>query len=551
MKRIDRLYYWRYEIALIIAISLGIYLSLAFFYGPSAINGDDNFVYADLGYLALAGDWKVIASSGMFGQRFFLISGIALFYRLFGLNRLGSAIFGVMCFALTIISIYILGDKTYNKNAGIIAALVYSFNPIAVTSASYVGDNGPMALFITLSVMLLIMGLREKDRVLSGIYLILSGFIATAGFMVTPEAIIDLVFLIPATLFYTIRARNKKSIYKAAYFAIGIALGIGLMVILGIMLMKSPLYEFSASFEPFAPSTPQLGINIKMLFGYNLLNNLNSVLSTIIYKGVFKGLNLALNLFLDTFNASKISYIDLSNGLYGYFGMLAIVYLILRKNKAVALPSFWFISTFLYLCLGTSNPLKWTLIGARPRYMLIFIPALTLLIGIGISDFLSLSKKQSHKILAYASVAMVLVLLFSSSFVIIKYVGLSQYRITLPEIEIASFLNSLPKNATIFEYPQIRLASYLYNRPVMLLGFFTSYSRQIHQISQIPGNCDIIPQNAYVVLQYPNKSIISLCNLTIAYSLPKLPGYLKNYSLLEGYDHYLDFDNASVFIRKG
>ena len=143
----------RYELILITVIAFGVYLNLAFFYGPSWINGSDNYLYTSFAYSLVNG--HSVACNIVDCVSYTVIAGTAIFFALFGYSIFVSSFFGIFCYVLTIIVIYLIGKRVYSKKAGLISGFLYSIFPLVLSQSSNVGDDIPMVLLISLSVYLI------------------------------------------------------------------------------------------------------------------------------------------------------------------------------------------------------------------------------------------------------------------------------------------------------------------------------------------------------------------------------------------------------------
>ena len=504
-----------YAAALVMVLALGSFLSLAFFYGPSPINGADNYLYSDFAHRLSQGNLRSVADSGVLAQQYILIAGIAAFYALLGPSRLSSSLFGVACFLLTIIAIYLIGEKLYNRKAGLLSALFYSFNPIAVVNSSYVGDNGPMALFVSLCILFLVFAFKEEKDGRRHLYYALSGFFSLIGVLVTSQSILILPVAGIVLLFHTFKDRNKKALIDMGFFAMGILISLLVIMPLGIYANNNPLYIFTLNsriYSSLPPNAqPQFQSYVGWLFPFNpLQQTLNSL-----------------------FNAHAVQYgANQSDGFFGYFAAIGLLYLAARRNKRVLIPALWFIFTLLYLGLGTLSFSRYVPIGiSYPRLMLLFIPAMALIIGFAAANLLEFKRPALHDRVSVVLLAALATFLFLNSLLIIQYVGVSQYAYVEPLLQVSKFMGNLPANTTIYT-PGIPLSAY------------TDYRYNYLFLPAIEADCSGLRSGSYVVMD-PNASIESACSLQKLFT-PQPDNSLSTYDLFR-YSAFGTYGNITVY----
>jgi len=517
-----------YVLALAAIMVLATSLSLLFFYGPSPINGADNFLYTDFGYYLSIGNFHRVAQWGVLAQQYILDAGIALFFVLLGPSRFSAALFGILCFLLTIFVLYKMGSLFYNKKAGVFAAFFYSFMPVAVVNSSYVGDNGPMAFFATLTVFFLAKAIKAKGRKQRTNYA-LSGFFGLIILLITSQGMIILIVPAIVLLAYIIKDRNAASFVNLIYFFVGLFAAFAIIAALGFAAASNPLYIFTLNSHIYSTTsslTTSFGNYVNYLFPFSAVSNLKTIfLMMYEHYGVipiFKYLENQL------FDASTFNYITWQIvGLSGYVMTMAAIYLFIRRNLSFWLPGLWLISTMLYLSYGTVSITKYIPIGySYLRFTLLFMPAVALIMGIAAADILDFGKtntesnRRKHmrgatrvvKYLLVAALVIITAVLFVNSVLAIRYIDLSQYNWVYNLIAIGKYVSTLPSNAIIYS-----------NYPI------SEYSGFSHVVNFIPPNCSNIGKGSYVVINY-NESYASGCNLTEVLR-PIMPEYLSKYDM--------------------
>jgi len=501
----------RAAILLAAILVLGLALSVSFFYGPSIINTSDNYLYTDSAHNLLSGNFNSI--TGPLDERYILISGIALFYLLFGYSPASAAAFGVLCFLSTIVLIYLIGKELYSNEAGLIAAFLYSFFPLAVIESSNVGDNIPMAFFATLSVLLAIKASMPEERH-SGIYFALTGFFMVASFLVTSETVI----IIPVVIFVFLAnyEKIKKNIRASAiYFMAGILVAVWLIATLGAAKTGNPLslVASSSSFysQSFIYNHNSFSSYMMAIFPYDITGRLKLMLmgNATPMLSIFETMPMHFEPDYDFF------------GLFGYAVAIFIIVLAIIPKRRSSIPLFWFAFVLLYLSFGTASLTKYVFLITWPRFLLLLAPAAMLIIAFG---FLTLLEKLgSHSIarlLVELLFTVMIVALFANAVMTIRTMAYSQYKYVYPLVNVGNFLisrYSADPNITVYDD---------FGFPI---GIYYKYKTQIYGI---PPQCCQIMGNALVV-EYNNSQIIKECNLTLEYKPPAPPAWLGGYDELD------------------
>ncbi|MDE1855795.1 MAG: glycosyltransferase family 39 protein [Candidatus Micrarchaeota archaeon] len=519
-----------YKIFLAAIMLLGLFLSVYFFYGPSPINGADNYIYATAAYQLSHGQFGQVAGGGVLDQQYILIAGIGIFFLLFGASPLTSALFGILCFLATIFVVYMIGEKLYSKRAGILCALFYSFNPLAVVNASYVGDNGPMALFVSLCVLFLVLGIKEKESRYRNY--VLSGFFGLIGILVTIQSIIILAFAVMVLLACLLIERKRSYLKNIKGFAVGLIIAFCVIAILGLLAALNPLYIIDLNvhaYSTLAGATPQLSQYLEWLFPFNLQSHYSTLVGYFSSGNIQSALSSASKMIASDFlTPSAFQYAaNQSEGLFGYFAAASAIYLALRLNRSVLIPSAWLAITLLYLGMGTASLTSYVpILYAYPRLMMLFLPAIALLIGFAANDVLCLATSRGSKAIVLAKriigsvllpIGLVLsIFLFANSVLIVQYIDLSQYHYVLPMMQVGTYIDSLPQNAIVYTRTDI---------PVI---FYTGFRANILGFDTSNYDCSILKNGSYVAIPI-NPALASACNLQIAYFPTAMPN--STYSL--------------------
>ena len=515
----------RNKIFLGLIIILGFILS-TIFVGPAFINGSDNYEYVYASYSFANGRFKELPADGVLETRYFLLSGIALFYKIFGFNPAASAYFGIFCFLLTILVLYFLGKEIYNENAGILAALLYSFLPLAVVQSSCVGDDIPNVFLCSLAVLFLVKALKTKKKD----FFLISGFLSIITILASTAGGIVAVFSFLYLLFNSIYSKNKKGI---AFYLSGISFGILLILALGWFITGDAFHVFRVILNWY-PSP--------LKHGFSTTSNLEFVMNSLFpYSLNFFDKPLKILIDLLHFRIFELFALISDEGQFNFFGYIAIlglIYLFAIKEKRAILPFFWFVFGFLYLSFGpTAISSNYLFITYASRFNLIFAPAICLIIAIFFASIFEKIKNinKGIKFFVYLLSFVCLFLLFLLSFFEIYYISYSKYKIVMPLLQIAEIVKLLPENVTIY-----KAADWI---PIEI---YLNFSRRFPTIN---GNitCKSFENVEYVIMKR-DEELERNCNITLLYE-SFIPRTLQNFSFYDGIGREY-FYNLSIYTNQ-
>jgi 4-amino-4-deoxy-L-arabinose transferase-like glycosyltransferase len=515
----------KYLIFLSLIVILGLILS-CIFVGPAFINGSDNYEYVYMSYLFANGRFKELPADGVLETRYFLLSGIALFYKIFGFTPEASALFGVLCFLLTIVIIYFFGKELYNENAGILAAFLFSFLPLAINQASCVGDDIPNLFLSSLAILFLIKALKENKKE----FFIISGFLSTITILASTAGGIIAAF---SFLYLLLFSAFSKNIKRIGFYLLGVCFGILLILSLGWIITGDPFHVFVVILNWYPSplkhgfsASPNFEYVVTSLFPYsfNLLDKPPKILTSIIN--------------LRFFDLCRLISEEGQFNLFCYFALASLVYLFVAKEKRAILPFGWFIFAFLYLSFGpTAISDKYLFIAYASRFNLVFAPAICLIIAISFANIFEKTKKSNKLIKFFVylfSFASFFILFFLSVFEI-YYISYSKYKITLPLLQVAEILKFLPENAKIYK-----------GSAWIPLEVYLNFKRTFPILTE-NFTCNSFKDAEYIIIK-KNEEIERNCNVTLIFQ-SSTPIYLQNFSFYEGIGIEY-FYNLSIYKNK-
>lgn len=168
----------------------------------------------------------------------------SLAYNLTGVNALGARIVSAIAGVLTIITVYKLGNRLYNKFTGIVSALIL----LSTVQFLYYSRNGMLdvtvTFFITLSLALFYFGLQKDEKIQRNnyLYFVLSGVFV--GLAVMTKAVVGLLPLgvMVMYLFYLKNSHKNKFPLKEMALLLGS---------LAVVALPWHLYSYLIHGSPF------------------------------------------------------------------------------------------------------------------------------------------------------------------------------------------------------------------------------------------------------------------------------------------------------------
>lgn len=453
----------------------------------------------------------------------FLIIGIpAAIFRLFGTGTLQESLFEIICFIGAAISIFFIGSKLHSQRVGLLAVLIFGLMPSTLMELGSAGDGLPDAFAISLAVLLIMIAI-DKD---SNIYYAASGFVVASGPLWSSElSVISMVFILPLLAYSLLKKRNSARITFVLAFISGIIIALALVFLLGWMLTGKPAAYFLAR----GGATP-LGLEHSAPFGYFIQILLPFAQGPPNMPWPWP--SIAINT-------------PLQIGFFGYFAVVCIVYLVATRKRVILFPLAWFVLTFIYLGLGTDSIYVWNFIPEWARYIIVATPAMSLLISLGIVEFLSLGKRQvrkGHKIkhsgrsmkaartcryitVKYLLVTIVMIAIITNGIALAWFINYTQAEEHLyPIYRAAEFVDSLPPGSSIYLVSGLLNTSFvgagslinstvqnvtgLNNNNYLAVAFRAGYNYN-YNWTVAYANCSKIPAGSYVIsidayLQYVN-----------------------------------------------
>ncbi len=554
-----------YLVALAAAMCLSSFLSVAFFYGPSAYHYFDTTVSGYDAYLLLhgaAGD-GYFQQAGWQGPRLLLTGGIALYYAIFGVSRLSLALFGISLAVATMGSIYAFGRGMHSRLAGLFAAVAFGMMPLSVLEASSAGDGAALSLFAVLAVGLLLLGSKRGLRR----YYCVSGFVAGAAILADIQSV--LMFPVLAAIFaYNVsRGREKDWRMMGISFVAGAVGAAVLAVILGYLVSGSYTAIFYAFTGRYATASYSQGAIASMTPGDNATNYLVELFP---YYTVT-----ALNLYAMLRNPLGYAYsavlepwtIDYNPGFIpiGYYGAtmaVSIAYLAFRRERSVWILALW-IGIGMGLLTYANIPGGLFLIFFNNWYIAMVTPAIALTIGIAFSEAFGSTASGAYKTMlnkvdgrrrmvkggkmhwaAFTAACACMVLVLAQNFYAIRTGEYMQMETVYNMLEMAARLMQLPASSTVYVIATNATVTPYFNMPIVAayaMSVYTNY-RYNFQVVGLSASCSAPDPGSYYIyvnvpeqggsLQFPGAALNDCGALHLLFN-PQMPTWL-DYTILGG-----------------
>ena len=494
----------RYKLLLLCVLVFGLFLNFALFYGPSWINGSDNYIYTAQAYSFAQGHFRQSGCAIIDCVNYIVSAGTGLSLALLGYSMFAASLFGILCFSLTVVVIYLIGRELHSPMAGLISGFLYTIFPLVLSQSSNVGDDIPMAFLLSLSVLFLILALyREKNKER---YLLLAGFVSAINVLTISEAVIGVFFILTFIILVALLRRSKSLATRGlGFYVLGVLTAFAVVALIGMYQAGNPLFVM----QVYTKNLSTLFTNQSPAF-YSYLKTL--------------------------FVASPAKNLDgLAFGYFGYLLLACAAYLIATRAKRISVLYYWFAFSFLYLGFGTQAIAKYSPVLYIPRFMLILVPAITLIIGIAFAKLIEQARKKrnsSRAILVYAPLSLIILVLTASSISNIAFINYSQLQGTEPLLQFGQYLNALPPNAAVAGPADIPWSAYINpNRKITVLG----YSNGQKNCSGIIGTLKPLP-GTFII---GNVTDFRSCQLDVVYTPRQIP-WLGNYTAFEpwGPDFY-------------
>jgi 4-amino-4-deoxy-L-arabinose transferase-like glycosyltransferase len=126
--------------------------------------------------------------------RYAMIFPVALLFHLFGVNVVSLTLYPALCGIGLIVVAFFLGKILFNERVGFVAALLLSFYPLNIRLSTELYSDNPGAFFMSLTVLLYVLGDRTASHRRAVLLYVLSGLSLGLSFLVRESAVILALF---------------------------------------------------------------------------------------------------------------------------------------------------------------------------------------------------------------------------------------------------------------------------------------------------------------------------------------------------------------------
>ncbi|MEM0094716.1 MAG: glycosyltransferase family 39 protein [Candidatus Micrarchaeaceae archaeon] len=454
---------------------------------------DDDTAYEMLAYDVVHGTFYP-TTNYYYTARIMQVLPMSIFYLLFGINFLSSAMWDIIASSLIIIITFYSGRDIYNEYVGVIAALILSVFPLMVYLSGTSKETIPMALFTTLAFYGAMKGyLKNSSKwyFVSGLSIIAAFLASLLGIIIAVTILVYVIIL----AFYQRHKKEKRVSLKSVHILSGAIFGIALILLYGFLASNNPFIIFQINIEY---------ITVPSYTHFSVITPYYAIL---------------LPPFFDALSGINIGYIF-------YVFYIAIPYLLIKRVKKSYTAIFWALFTLLYLWVGPMKigmaPFSYSMIPRGWQYLPIIAPPVAITIAAFLVNiYESYGKKHLVPTISIISAVIVFIVYSSLYLDITAYYGyLNQM---LPIFDLANYLNTMPNTTTIYMPLQIP--------DIEEFMLFNNISRFIYYNLQVP-NCSVTKNYDYVITMsgLPNSSMV--CPSWTEVYFPEnrlLPQYSKNY----------------------
>ncbi len=410
---------------LAIIVANAAYYGFTHYEGPSVYGDDPNYLY--LASSLLQGTY-IMNPGYIFSLRIMQFVPIAMFYAIFGVHTYSASAWDIFSYLGAIIVTFLLGRFFYNDKAGLFAAFTLSIFPLLTKYAVTTGEDPPLMFISSLAILMLLYGIRtHKPK-----YYTASGILLVADWLISYEAGVVIAFVLVMVLYYTIKrfyehrkrfgnavvnsfygffdhlAKGKygKIYGQARHFYDWLGKQGSVFLALGIIIGFLLTFIFSAYFSNYGPYiTVTRNLNFYSAVGSSI-NGLPTIpttdVSLMFYPDDMFPYHF-VNLLMAHMSLGQLLK-AISNNVFGigtltefgisfYVVVLAIIILVLARERKALFAGIWFAFMFLFLQFGpmsagiSLDPLSihYILAYRLGRFLIITIPAASIMIGIAFS----------------------------------------------------------------------------------------------------------------------------------------------------------------------
>lgn len=345
-----------FNISLFYILLFAVFLRLYFFVGPN-MNDDIDYIFS--ASEVSKGRFYPIYGGSINAIRTMITLPTALSFFFFGVSELTAALYPLFCSILTIIVTYLLAKMLFNKEVGLLSALLLSLFPLDIAFSTQIVPTTPITLFLFSSLLFLLYAEKLKSSKSRknkkyNIFYFLSGILLGLGYL-TNIMIFVLMFIFVVYFFW-------KRKFNSGYFLV--AAGLILIILIEFAFM------FIQTGDPF--------------------HRPNVIHATEVMIGTNTALDYYPRVILNTRDANYTTH-EGNVGLYFYMFLLSGLFLLFKGQKESIFLIISFILIMGYFQYGIMT------VGFKPiakwvRYLIVFGPIFSLVTANFIYEFFKKSR---------------------------------------------------------------------------------------------------------------------------------------------------------------
>ena len=297
-------------------------------------------------------------TSAVFGGSIgFYIYGY-IFFHLLGNSMIMPTIMTITAIILTMLIIFLIGKEYKNRLAGLVAVILYAFNPIIFAYSNRLLPDIFTTMLLSVAILLFLIAKRHDK---SYIY-IASGITVSFGIFFGYQAFFTVLIYLSFITAYTLSAYKKSFIHKVLFSIFGLTIPMLLWFLYQQIIYSDPFYLVSVASNVY-----------RIVWLYNF--------SQMFY------LNMLFPFFTNTFAIISATWEPGVNvGILGAVFVLTNIMLLTKKGRHILLPfAFSALVFILYLMFGTQSFSAYSHIYNINRFLIpfILISSLGSALGIG------------------------------------------------------------------------------------------------------------------------------------------------------------------------
>ena len=370
-------------------------------HGPTNLGEDDSYI--ERAFNVIHGQLNISFDSGYRPMQYL---PIAAFYELFGINTYTSSAWNIIAFVGSVLLAFLIGKEVYSANVGVLSSLLMSFFIIVVKDAATTGVEVAMMFLVSLAMLALLYGRKRSSKKWM--------FAAGALFVAAPLTIpIGLVAVVAGTAYVLIElARKRIKLNLVAYLLVGMVAASMMVFAFGYIVANRPFAIVTATYANVADlnfTNAVYGIigtqpawapgDRNDLFGFYLPFYPEQMFTYYTFQALFNEL-VSNNITLASI-WQQLASPGLNTGFYFDAAVIAIAYLLIRRDRRLYFPMVWFGMGIIFLQFFPQSinlsPFRYELIFRDTRYLTSIAVPTCVIISMALARAVGTMRKRTKK----------------------------------------------------------------------------------------------------------------------------------------------------------